>query len=418
MEKLLIKNTDKTTVEALAFMFRSFFSKNIMHEKVIRIESSFPSERPSGFHNAEIRALFEKIENYVSYTPHRMTRFGYPGTIGVTEDEFQAKKHGYLKHYGISDDSDHASKIKYLSPRLKIKAQLAHTTFLSHAFILAPYFEKNKIPFIFNLYPGGGFGWENSGSDDLLKKISDNRYFRQVIVNSELIRDYLIRKNIFSNNQIETIFGVSLQFLPNEYQPKNKKRFRDDKDTFDICFVAYNYDGLGKSKGYDLFVEAAEQITKNKYNEKFRFHVVGNFDENTIPLETSKSNFFFHGIQESEWLKSFYHNMDAIICPNRPNLLYTGSFDGFPMGGDATVLGVATFESDVMGVNNSGNYFEENEFVKINLCSDDIAKKLLHYYDNPDELYQVAERGRQKSNLTCSLEKRIIKISQVIERSI
>ena len=393
-----------------------FSSPNVEH--IIRLESSFPHKNPSGFHNSEINSLMGMVPGYVSYTPCRIGREGFPGEIGVDLKEFNKAKKGYLEHYRLKELGPEAQKIKYLAESIKIKADLGHTTFLSHAYVLAPFFKKHKIPFVFNLYPGGGFGHGNEGSDSLLCAISKEKYFKKVIVNSNLIRDYLLSRKIFKPNDIEVIFGVSLQFSSADFDIGKKLRFGINKETLDVCFVAYNYDGLGKSKGYDLFIAAAKELSKNKKNDCINFHVVGNFDSQTLPLDTVAARFNFYGVKPPSWLKEFYHQMDMIVCPNRPNILYTGAFDGFPMGGEAAILGVATFESDVMGVNQSGNYFKEQEFVKIGLCGKDIAKKIEWYKSNPAELCKLADLGRLRVSSYSDEASRLHRIKGTLESCI
>ena len=262
-----------------------FFQKTI-EEDIIKIETSFPSEKPYGFTNAEINGLFDLIPTLVSYTACTMSRKGYPGNVGTTEANFIKNKNGYLEYYKDSIGPKNNDKIKYLSPDCKIKANLAYTTFASQAFIFAPFYSKMKIPFVFTLYPGGGFGLDNPASDKNLRDVFSNPYFRKVIVNNDVTRDYLIKQNLCPEKSIEFVFGIPLQFQANQIDISKKKFYQKDKNTFDICFVAFNYDDIGRSKGYDLFIESAKKLSgaSKQKNADMRFHVVGDFNENTIDI--------------------------------------------------------------------------------------------------------------------------------------
>ena len=312
---------------------KDLFTKKVVKEDIVKIETGFPLADPHGFTNAEMNYLFDEIPNFVSYTPFRMKRKGFCNSIGTTENDFTKNKRGYLEYYKNTIAAKNQDKIKYLNPNYKLKANLAYTTFLSQAYVLCPFFTKMKIPFIFTLYPGGGFGLNNEASDDCLKDIFSNQYFRKVIVNNDVTRNYLIKNKLCPKEKIELIFGVPLQFKKNELDLSKKKFYKKDKDTFDICFVAFKYDDIGKSKGYDLFIESAKKLLgafKQK-NVNMRFHVIGDFDEEVIDVSEIKDKITFYGTKKPDWLHNFYYNMDIAVAPVRPYLLYPGNFDGHPM---------------------------------------------------------------------------------------
>jgi len=73
---------------------------------------------------------------------------------------------------------------------------------------MLPALEKNKIPFVFTLYPGGGFGFEEESSDAKLKKVLSSKYFKKVIVTQRATYEYLVRKNFCSKEKISFIFGL------------------------------------------------------------------------------------------------------------------------------------------------------------------------------------------------------------------
>jgi len=396
---------------------KDFFFRQAIKEDIVKIETRFPLQNPHGFTNAEINYLFDVMPTLVSYTPSSMTREGFCDNIGTIETDFSKSKDGYLEYYKDTIGPKNKDKIKYLSPSCKLKANLAYTTFISQAYVLCPFFTKMKIPFVFTLYAGGGFGLDNDESDNLLRDVFSNKYFRKVIVNNDVTRNYLINKNLCSEEKIEFLFGFPVQFKKNEIDLSRKKFYEKDKDTFDVCFVAFKYDDIGRSKGYDLFIESAKKLAGNEKNANIRFHVIGNFDENTIDISEIKHKITFYGVKSHDWLHSFYYNMDIGIAPVRPYLLYPGSFDGCPMCGEQSLCGVAMFQSDELNTNSNYHYYKEDEIVIIKLDADDITSKIEFYFNNLEKLYELAEKGRLKTQSLLDLEDRTNKIKEILLRT-
>src|SRR5690242_9784802 len=131
------------------------FGKTIEAD-IVKIETGFPFETPYGFTNAEMNYLFEAMPTLVSYTPPLTKREGYPHPTGVTEETFVKRKAAYLGHYKDSIGPRNRDKINYLREGQKIRANLAHTTFVAQTYILGEFFKKMQLPFAFTLYPGGG----------------------------------------------------------------------------------------------------------------------------------------------------------------------------------------------------------------------------------------------------------------------
>ena len=187
------------------------------------------------------------------------------------------------------------------------------------------FLEKNNIPFIFTLYPGGGFCLNNKECDEKLKRIFSSPCFKKVIVTQKTTYNYLIQNNLCSKDKIEFIYGV---VTPSKII--NRKRInKRTREKTKICFVAYKYSKNGEDKGFDLFVKSIEALRKIKNIE---FHVVGNFTEKDVENVDVRNSIQFHGIKNIGELSEFYKDMDIIISPNRSNKLKQGSFDGFPTG--------------------------------------------------------------------------------------
>ena len=433
LNKIKAQTRIRTRIKNLLFQSKGFFlkSKNRIRsriklalsqdikEDIIKIETSFPQAYPHGFTNIEINYLFEIIPTLVSYRPYKMTRDGdfinkkYTGT---SEKDFITDKTGYLKFYKNSIGPKNESKIKFLSHNCKLRANLAFTHFLDQTYFLCPLFNKFKIPFIFTLYEGGGFGYNNPISDSHLKDIFSSKYFRKVIVTNTCTNNYLIENNFCPKEKIEFLFGLPVQFKKNMLDISRKRFYKKDKKTFDICFVAYRYDDIGKSKGYDLFIKAAKYLAakRNKENADIRFHVIGNYDENIIDISSISKLVTFYGVKNADWLLNFYYIMDIVVAPVRANVFYEGSHDGYPMSPEQSLCGVAMFQSDEFNMNCDYSYYQKDEIVHIELDAYDIASKIEYYFNNLDELYNLAEKGRKKTEFLFDLEKEWRKIKHIL----
>jgi len=335
--------------------------------------------------------------------PGKYARFkhGY----GIEEKIFLENKAGYLKFY-----PDNKDKIKYLCPNKNYKFNLAYTYFLAETYTLLPFLERNKIPFVFVLYPGGGFGLNNKSSDKMLKEIFESKYFRKVITTQKATLDYLLRKNLCIKERIEHIFGGYSQFEKDEIP--QKKYYKKDKDTFDICFVGAKYSPKGVDKGYDLFIETAKYLSK-KYDD-IKFHVVGGFNEEDIYAPSLMNRIIYYGYRQPDWLKDFYPMMDICLSPSRSNILYKGNFDGYPMGFEQSLFEVAMFCTDEVG-NNDNFYIDGTDIVIIKPKSRDIINKIDFYYNNFEKLKDLSIRGKIKNKKTFDNEIRLDKVTKILE---
>ena len=242
------------------------------------VDSLFPQKEPFAFRNTEINQYFERIKNFASYTMHPMAPDSdawFPEAYGITYEQYKQNKKGYLKHH-----PENRRRIHYLQENRPYSFSLAYSFFLGETYVLLPFYEKNNIPFVFVLYPGGRFGLNHDGSDRMLKTIFKSKCFRGVIVTQKITKNYLLNKRMCPAGKIDLIYGGFVQFRPKDVRPK--RLYGQDKNTFDICFVAAKYSERGVDKGYDLFIKAAKQVAGKCPD--VRFHVVGGFDENEIDV--------------------------------------------------------------------------------------------------------------------------------------
>ena len=126
-----------------------------------------------------------------------------------------------------------------------------------------------------------------------LKEVFDSPAFKKVIVVQRPIYDYLIENQLVEQSKIAFIYGpiCNTDFLIRHRKPKIP--YPQGKKTFDIAFVANKNMPRGEDKGYDTFIATA--LILLEHSGVFNFHIVGGFDDKTIPLGGKAGNFHFYG---------------------------------------------------------------------------------------------------------------------------
>lgn len=266
--------------------------------------------------------------------------------------------------------------------------------------------EKYNIPFIFTLYPGGGLILNDSKINNRLKRIFDSKMFRKVIVTQPIVEQYLLINRLCDPSKIIMIQGVVTPKAMLNQAIQNKLYYGANKNKLDICFVAHKYCNDGKDKGYPLFIESAKILCK-KYNN-INFHVVGEFDKNTLDISDISNNITFYGTRDTEWFKTFYLDKDIILSPNIPFVLSNGSIDGFPTGAatEAMLNKVLLMATDELKQN---SYFTDKKdifFIRPNI--NDIVRKIELLYKKPSLIKNIAEEGYKTVNKYYSFEKQIL----------
>jgi glycosyltransferase involved in cell wall biosynthesis len=355
-------------------------------------------------------------------SPFRFTEFSYylnyyPKSIVLTTGEHlpalkETRNIKAIIKYFTEEFPKFKNRVVFSSHEIEhYEASLAYMTFLNNTVNFLDSLEKKKIPFIFTLYPGGGFEIDNPTSDGLLVRVFDSPFFRKVIVTQKITYEYLLQKNFCGSDQIEFVYGV-VTSLPFSNNNKNKINYGFEKDTLDICFVAHKYMEKGIDKGYDIFIETAKKLSRKHKN--VRFHVIGSFTKNDIPINEIEDKITFYGLKPIEWFDEFYLDKDIILSPNIPFTLLKGSFDGFPTASctDAGFRKVAIFCTDNLKLNIK--FMDREDIVIIPHNSDGIVEILDYYYSHPAELRKIAENGSVKIRDVYSYENQILPRIKII----
>jgi hypothetical protein len=296
-------------------------------------------------------------------------------------------------------------------------ARLAYLIFLNNVSYFLESLEKKRIPFIFTLYPGGGFEINQERSDSMLWRIFSSVQFRKVIVTQQITYDYLVKNNFCLEDRIVFIYGgVKPPAILNKSKNYRKKFFGFEKDSMDICFVAAKYMPMGIDKGYDIFIEVAKKLVESHTN--INFHVVGNFSEADILINGLEGRLTFYGFQKLDWFDKFYVDKDIILSPNMPFVLFKGAFDGFPTGScaEAGLRKVAMFCTDELKLNN--HFTDNEEIVIIPHDADRIVRIIEAFYEKPDKLHSIAKKGATKMREVFSYERQMLPRIKLIEGEI
>lgn len=291
---------------------------------------------------------------------------------------------------------------------------LYYTVFLSNAFSFHFVYELANTPFVFELYPGGGFWINDSEVDVKLEKVFQSSLFRKVIVTQKMTWDYITSCGFVTPDKIAYIYGMVTH--PQYFHiTVSKKFYGENKKTFDICFVANKYMPLGLDKGYHIFIDVCKKLATAA--EDIMFHVVGNFDKDEININDVDNRMVFYGLRDHSFFPGFYSGMDIIVSPNAPFILIPGkNFDGFPTGCciDAGLHNVGVFCADVLNQNTHFKH-RKNIFI-IPLNASDIADSIMEYYNDPKKLYTMSVFGQAKFREVFDFEKQMKERASVLEQ--
>lgn len=382
---------------------------NTKKNDFVVIDSIFPQKEPFAFRNVEINEYLRRINNSAAYTMYPMqpqVDAWFNHSYGMTKRQFKDNLKGYKNYYPLN-----VKQIHYLDPKQKYRFKLAYSFFLAETYVLLTFYEKNQVPFIFVLYPGGAFGLNNKSSDRMLRRLFKSPLFKGVIVTQKITENYLKENMLCPPSKIRYIYGGFVQFKKEDV--KQKKLYNTNKNTFDVCFVAAKYSKDGIDKGYDSFIKVAKVLAKDLSN--IRFHVVGGFNEEDIDVSEISDKIFFYGYRKPKFLSKFYSSMDIALSPNRPYKLFKGNFDGFPLCIDASYCGVALFVADELKMNESYIEGKEIEIIRPDNINS-IAKKVSYYYKNYELLYELSLNGQKKTQSLFDISNQINSRLKIFEQ--
>ncbi len=363
------------------------------HDGLVILDDIFPLLQ-SGFRLAEYNSYLGRYANAAVYSTGSAFRFA---------NETRPLRQVVADYEAAFPEF--AGRVRALGPKSVPAARLYYTVFVNNAHRFLPFAEATRTPFVFTLYPGGGFQLNDAACDAKLRRIFASPCFRKVIVTQAITERYLHEKNLCPPASIRPIFGGVLPAKPTRREPAPKRRYGLDKDSLDICFAANKYMPGGIDKGFDTFLAVARRIAGEF--PAARFHVAGTFTAADGDLTGLADRIAFHGCLPTEALHAFFRDMDLILSPNLPFQLKPGAFDGFPTGScvEAGLCGVAVFCTDELGLNTVFRAGEE--IVIVRRDADEIFTTVAGYCRAPASLHALAARGAAALQRVFSLEEQM-----------
>jgi lipopolysaccharide transport system ATP-binding protein len=290
---------------------------------------------------------------------------------------------------------------------------LAYTNFLNNAYRFLPDLEARKVPFVFTLYPGGGFGLDDPESDAKLERVLASPQLRGVIATQPVTADYLRRRA--RRVPIYDVIGVAVNPLYFNAMPDGD-RSAPERGVAQICFVAERYMERGLDKGYPEFIAAASILAREM--PELAFSLVGPWDRSEVPIDSDiAERFQFVSRLNTPELAAFFHRQDIIVSPNRPFVLGPGRFDGFPTGCcvEASLCGVTVVCSDVLRQNRT--YVDGEEIVVCEPEADAIAGHVRALVNDPARMVAIGQQGRDKTRMAYSPEQQLGRRLEVLKTS-
>lgn len=372
---------------------KQIYNREIKHFDLLIYDTAFPNTI-SGFRFAEFNALLKAFANVkVIVDP---TDYPQPEAKEAHKRDIIILK----KTHPISYRKTFAGSVHDIK-----NTKLFYCIFLNNIYDSLPYVEKNKINFVFTLYPGGGFDTKDEGALKKLKAVLSSEYFKGVIVTQQFTEDFIIKKYSCPKDKILNIFGC---LVPQYSINTTRSRRFNNSMTLQVCFCAAKYTAIGADKGYDIFIETAKILASKGHN--IHFNVVGGFNSQVISVEGFEEFFTFHGLKKFEELKPIFLEQDIILSPNRPFILSIGSFDGFPLGTvvEAALNGAVPVVTDELKQNIA---FGQDEAIIVRPDAEEIAAKIEQLMNNPESLNLISENAQKKfTEIYCDayqLDKRI-----------
>jgi len=289
----------------------------------------------------------------------------------------------------------------------RFKAKLGYCLFYNNLRKIYPILEKNNIPFVFTLYPGGGFALYDNETESNLKTYFKSPLFRHVIVNMPYIYDYLLERFELKKEDVTLIYGAPLK-LPTH----KEKRILGRSNHLKIVFSAHKYMPYGIDKGFDIFNRVAKQLEGDK---RFKFYCIGGFTENDLMTQTN--NIQFIETKDPEGLGNEFLKYDIIISPNRSHIQYFGSFDGFPTGSvvHACNSGCLMMLTDDWGNAEKIGLVDNEHFILISPNARDIVDKLLSIIKD-DKVNDIARKGKEVLTEKFNIDKQLLTRTLIINK--
>ncbi|MDR6971587.1 glycosyltransferase [Leifsonia shinshuensis] len=273
-------------------------------------------------------------------------------------------------------------------------ASLAWMTFLNNAAYYLDDLEETGTPFVVTLYPGGGLYLGDPEAERKLDRVLGSPLLRHVITTQPLVTEHVRERA--PEVPVTEILGVVVSplylgpgagFRTDYYAPGSP----DGTPALRLAFAAHKYTEGGRDKGYDLFLDTVRGL--RDAGVPLDAHVIGGFSEGDLDVSDLADVLTFHGVLETAELRSAYSTMDLIVSPNRPGVLASHAFDGFPLGSvvEAALCGAGIVATDALDQNRM--FMDGRNILIVQPDADDIVHRILELMEAPGGIARLAQAG-------------------------
>ncbi|MGY1751704.1 FkbM family methyltransferase [Blastococcus sp. SYSU D01042] len=337
-----------------------------------------------------------------------MLRSGVVAEVMTTVPDLSTRLAEYATLYPES-----AGQVSAYDARRLGQFSCASIMFLNNAARFLPDLERHGLPFVLQLYPGGGLHLGEPAAERKLRRVLGSPLLTHVITTQPLVTA-LVREITGGSVPVTEVIGgpVGRSYL----QPGPGLRtdyFGTGKDVLDVCFVAARYTADGSDKGWPVFLASLRMLALAGL--PVRGHVVGGFGPADVGPEHADLDLSFSGILSTPELRRFYLDKDVIISPTAPGRLAPGAFDGFPTGAcvEAALCGVAVVATDPLNQNRL--YTDGTDIHMPSADPDAVVARILDLVAEPDGVRRVAQAGLRTTRRTYGVDAQLRTRRRVLE---
>lgn len=287
-------------------------------------------------------------------------------------------------------------RVRSLSSLAKLRANGVYLSFLFLADRFLPLIEKYRLPFVFQLYPGGLFALNERASDDMLSKVLSSPFFRGVIVNQDVTADYLRNRFFLKEENILNVYGIPYRPFYQSNGSVVKRGFNvASRDKIVVGFAANKYVIGGRDKGFDIFCSLAAD---RDLAEFFEFRCAGGFSREDLPSALNIQESVFAGVLSPGELEIWLGEVDIFLNPVRSGEIKSGAFDGFPTTVSVMALfaGCLLLTSDPEN-NNRGKFTSGDDIIILKAEYHSFREVLYDIVKNCEYYQDIRNRGCKKA---------------------
>lgn len=317
-----------------------------------------------------------------------------------------------VAEYATLHPETHRQISSYDARRFK-EFECASVMFLNNAAHFVADLDRDGLPFVLTLYPGGGLNPGTPRTERMLKRVLASPQLKHVITTQPVVTE-LVTTRTGGSVPVTEILGVTVD--PGYLAPGPGLRtnyYGTGKPVLDICFVAFRYTADGSDKGWPVFLRTLRLLVDAGL--PVRGHVVGGFGPADAGADHADLPLTFASTLSTPELRAFYAGMDVIVSPTAPGRLAPGAFDGFPTGScvEAALCGVALVATDPLGQN---RVFTDGRDIHMPPADAvEVVARILEMVAEPDGVRRIAQAGLRTARRAYGMEAQLCSRRQILE---